>query len=874
MNITDREGKGLYITHRIMSSLKRLWLLRSRSRSLLRSAALVSILASVAFLFNSAFLLDDSVPLPRSLSEPQSVSTASSLTLQLTQSQLHQDRISDSKDKLPSQVSSDKDDFFNPYKGKVIERNEIKKKRGRDKKLESAVAKKEPPSSKTKGPSFGFVNSDFKPPYDPDAPNPIMQTFQNFINGEYGVNPGTVLGAVAALQKSKSFNKGDGISSNSNQGVAGDPRPSMPSEAIVSNSSNKKTNDILQAGSSGRKSLRDGNAGDKPRGEPIVRPPKKHDDARGTKPNIIGSLLSQIGPSILQGALSKAGHSGKGNAGGQSQANPLMNLFSQVGPSLLNGVLQKGPTHSNQGQENRGESSPLQSVMSGLGPLLLAGAVSQGLGGSGRDAQSPIQSLLSNLGPQLMGSVLKQGFGVGQGRSQNPSPVESIISGLGPVLGNVMQGSFQENNSKSPVVSILSGLGSSLLSGLSKRGQGNTRYNDASKHSMPRQDPRMPPRDRGRNASSASLPKASPSGLPHFREGGSSRREEEVKREVPSGREGEQELPARTGNDGDAAAPNPLLRLVAQGVLENWLPERVSIPEPNSTRGAWGMAVNLALGNPKDHKGRHSQFWSWMRKLSGSEQSRRTFSWISQALDNPSRSGHAHAISEFYDAITNVQPICESVATVGGLYNWKKDALEGSKAVCMDPDVSPKKRDCLVYSFGVRDEWSFEEEMEKYGCEVWAFDPAMTTGNHNHSKYIHFYNIGLAAANTTREVHGRVWNLFTYPAVVTKLGHAETPVSYLNLDASGSEWEVMKEVMQDNSHILTNVHQLGVRVHLDQALKNPALYKVNADILRDLEGYGFQLFSSRKDERKENIYFDPLLKRDVSLTYDLVFLRI
>jgi hypothetical protein len=36
-----------------------------------------------------------------------------------------------------------------------------------------------------------------------------------------------------------------------------------------------------------------------------------------------------------------------------------------------------------------------------------------------------------------------------------------------------------------------------------------------------------------------------------------------------------------------------------------------------------------------------------------------------------------------------------------------------------------KKGHCLVYSFGLSDDWSFEEAMAALGCRVRAFDPTV-----------------------------------------------------------------------------------------------------------------------------------------------------
>ena len=53
--------------------------------------------------------------------------------------------------------------------------------------------------------------------------------------------------------------------------------------------------------------------------------------------------------------------------------------------------------------------------------------------------------------------------------------------------------------------------------------------------------------------------------------------------------------------------------------------------------------------------------------------------------------------------------------------NWATDcgSVDGSKNVCMDyflPSVKAKK--CLIYSFGISDDWTFEDAMADFGCQV------------------------------------------------------------------------------------------------------------------------------------------------------------
>ncbi|KAF2356215.1 hypothetical protein FHG87_013025 [Trinorchestia longiramus] len=57
---------------------------------------------------------------------------------------------------------------------------------------------------------------------------------------------------------------------------------------------------------------------------------------------------------------------------------------------------------------------------------------------------------------------------------------------------------------------------------------------------------------------------------------------------------------------------------------------------------------------------------------------------------------------------------------IGGSYCTLRP--EAEKVVCFDPDLKPQVDDCLVYSFGVGHELSFDMAIADYGCDVFAFD--------------------------------------------------------------------------------------------------------------------------------------------------------
>ena len=70
---------------------------------------------------------------------------------------------------------------------------------------------------------------------------------------------------------------------------------------------------------------------------------------------------------------------------------------------------------------------------------------------------------------------------------------------------------------------------------------------------------------------------------------------------------------------------------------------------------------------------------------------------------------------------------CKTYYEFGGVMNHMLalNFLDGQKSVCLDPGVAPVPEQCVVYSFGNNGEWSFDEQIESYGCDVFVFDPSV-----------------------------------------------------------------------------------------------------------------------------------------------------
>ena len=175
-------------------------------------------------------------------------------------------------------------------------------------------------------------------------------------------------------------------------------------------------------------------------------------------------------------------------------------------------------------------------------------------------------------------------------------------------------------------------------------------------------------------------------------------------------------------------------------------------------------------------------------------------------------------------------------------------SYDGQKAACLLPQsVAPTcvVSSCIVYSFAIKDEWNFDDAMEKYGCEVYSFDPSMLNATEvfDHSPKVHFYKIGLGPKNTTTS---QGWTVLNLQSIRNMLGHRNRIIDYLKIDIETGEWGVLPQLMQTGG--LDNVKQFGLEVHIETKFKESNLNKLKGyvQVLRTMErDFGMIRFDSK-----------------------------
>ncbi|KAK7106469.1 probable methyltransferase-like protein 24 isoform X2 [Littorina saxatilis] len=173
-------------------------------------------------------------------------------------------------------------------------------------------------------------------------------------------------------------------------------------------------------------------------------------------------------------------------------------------------------------------------------------------------------------------------------------------------------------------------------------------------------------------------------------------------------------------------------------------------------------------------------------------------------------------------------------------------AADGGWDVCDDYEFRPIKP-CVVYSFGINFDFSFDDDMGKlYGCNVFSFDPTMKMADHERSPKVRFFKVGLGGAGgalsadiDTRKVLATGGSIKSMTDIKTMLGHTNTTIDIMKIDIEYSEWSALPDMLDKGE--LTNVRQLLMEFHT-YAIDTDAIYRKRLLIFAKLEALGYRRY--------------------------------
>ncbi|XP_074652916.1 putative methyltransferase-like protein 24 [Tubulanus polymorphus] len=170
---------------------------------------------------------------------------------------------------------------------------------------------------------------------------------------------------------------------------------------------------------------------------------------------------------------------------------------------------------------------------------------------------------------------------------------------------------------------------------------------------------------------------------------------------------------------------------------------------------------------------------------------------------------------------------------------------EGSWYVCHDEPFAPKPG-CLALSFGIANLWQFDDQMEKFGCEVYAFDPSMNKPDHRHSKKVWFYDLGVGGSDTDSFIprkdeyveSDQVWKVRTVRSILKMVKRENRIIDFFKIDIEGTEFDVLHNILSDGT--INIVKQYLVEYHVFGE-KRFSMGQYAADMKKTLE-IGFRPF--------------------------------
>ncbi|KAL4240661.1 hypothetical protein ACF0H5_001452 [Mactra antiquata] len=196
----------------------------------------------------------------------------------------------------------------------------------------------------------------------------------------------------------------------------------------------------------------------------------------------------------------------------------------------------------------------------------------------------------------------------------------------------------------------------------------------------------------------------------------------------------------------------------------------------------------------------------------------------------------------YHRYIENVQYRCKRKIRLGSIEDGGWDICDEEK---LRPQRNKSTSSCLVYSFGINNDFSFDEAIrDYYGCDVHCFDPSMNQDDFDRGK-IHFHNLGISSRD---EVTRDGWKLLRYNSIRSQLGHTKDIISILKIDVEMYEWSVLPDILDTADLRGTNNIALEFHLELSSPEQNRERYLSALKLLRKLYEAGYRIFWTHQNK--------------------------
>jgi len=187
---------------------------------------------------------------------------------------------------------------------------------------------------------------------------------------------------------------------------------------------------------------------------------------------------------------------------------------------------------------------------------------------------------------------------------------------------------------------------------------------------------------------------------------------------------------------------------------------------------------------------------------------------------------------------------------------------DGGKWVCGISHYAEKNYPCVVFSYGISGDSSFEEDvLNRTNCFVYAYDHTVTPDKVRLTELYPsrsiFSQLGLGTGDTT--------NLRTLKTEMVR--HEKDFIDILKIDVEGAEYAAIPQILKDFSDQLP-VGQLLIEIHLD-TFPQYDLYGVLKTWWTALETAGFRPFRA-----EPNLIAQLVLNRSRPTFYEISFLNV